>query len=56
MADDNIDVIGKTFLGLTLGCARCHDHKFDPIPQRDYTALAGIFPISWGRKPLTSLK
>jgi hypothetical protein len=43
MVDDNIDVIGKTFLGLTLGCARCHDHKFDPITTEDYYALAGIF-------------
>src|SRR5262249_18813798 len=34
---------GKAFLGLTLGCARCHDHKFDPLPTRDYYALAGIF-------------
>jgi hypothetical protein len=34
---------GKAFLGLTLGCARCHDHKFDPVPTRDYYALAGIF-------------
>lgn len=43
MADDNIDVIGKAFLGLTLGCARCHDHKFDPISTADYYALAGMF-------------
>ena len=43
MADDNIDTIGKAFLGLTLGCARCHDHKFDPISTEDYYALAGIF-------------
>jgi hypothetical protein len=41
--DEQIDTIGKAFLGQTLGCARCHDHKFDPIPQRDYYALAGIF-------------
>ena len=41
--DEQIDTVGKTFLGLTLGCARCHDHKFDPIPTRDYYALAGIF-------------
>ena len=34
---------GKAFLGMTLGCARCHDHKFDPIPQEDYYALAAIF-------------
>jgi hypothetical protein len=43
IVDDEIDVIGKAFLGLTLACARCHDHKFDPIPQRDYYGLAGIF-------------
>jgi len=40
--DEQIDTIGKTFLGLTFGCARCHDHKFDPIPTSDYYALAGI--------------
>ncbi len=43
MADDNIDVIGKSFMGMTLGCARCHDHKFDPVAQSDYYALAGMF-------------
>jgi mono/diheme cytochrome c family protein len=43
MVDDQIDTIGKAFLGLTFGCARCHDHKFDPISNRDYYALAGIF-------------
>jgi hypothetical protein len=43
MVDDNIGVIGKAFLGLTLDCARCHDHKFDPISTADYYALAGIF-------------
>ncbi|MSQ96097.1 MAG: DUF1553 domain-containing protein [Gemmataceae bacterium] len=41
--DEQIDTIGKGFLGMTIGCARCHDHKFDPIPTRDYYALAGIF-------------
>ena len=41
--DEQLDTIGKAFLGQTIGCARCHDHKFDPIPQRDYYALAGIF-------------
>ena len=41
--DDQLDVIGKTVLGLTIACARCHDHKFDPIPTADYYALAGIF-------------
>ncbi|MGB3118261.1 MAG: PSD1 and planctomycete cytochrome C domain-containing protein [Verrucomicrobiales bacterium] len=41
--DDQVDTVGRAFLGLTTGCARCHDHKFDPIPQKDYYALAGIF-------------
>jgi len=43
VVDEQIDTIGRSFLGLTLGCARCHDHKFDPIPTREYYALAGIF-------------
>ncbi len=43
MVDDQIDTVGKAFLGLTLGCARCHDHKFDPVSNDDYYALAGIF-------------
>ncbi len=43
VADEQIDAIGKGLLGLTLGCARCHDHKFDPVPTADYYALAGIF-------------
>ncbi len=41
--DEQLDTIGKSFLGLSLGCARCHDHKFDPITQKDYYALAAIF-------------
>ena len=41
--DEQIDVIGKGLLGMTITCARCHDHKFDPIPTKDYYALAGIF-------------
>ena len=40
--DEQLDTIGRAFLGQTIGCARCHDHKFDPVPQRDYYALAGI--------------
>ena len=43
IADDQLDVTSRTFLGLTIACARCHDHKFDPISQRDYYGLAGIF-------------
>jgi mono/diheme cytochrome c family protein len=43
IVDDQLDVTGRALLGLTLGCARCHDHKFDPIPTADYYSLAGIF-------------
>src|SRR5262245_39437938 len=43
IADDQIDTVGRAVLGQTLGCARCHDHKFDPVPTADYYALAGIF-------------
>jgi hypothetical protein len=53
--DQQVDKLGRAFLGLTLGCARCHDHKFDPIAQRDYYAIAGILnntesiqKASWG--------
>lgn len=41
--DDTIDTLTRGFMGLTVSCARCHDHKFDPIPIEDYYALAGIF-------------
>jgi uncharacterized protein DUF1553/uncharacterized protein DUF1549/concanavalin A-like lectin/glucanase superfamily protein len=41
--NDEIDVVSRAFLGLTIACARCHDHKFDPISTEDYYALAGIF-------------
>ncbi|MBI3875811.1 MAG: PSD1 domain-containing protein [Verrucomicrobia bacterium] len=43
IVDDQVDVTSRAFLGLTLGCARCHDHKFDPLTQRDYYGLAGFF-------------
>ncbi len=43
VVDEQIDVTTQAFLGITVACARCHDHKFDPIPQKDYYALAGIF-------------
>ncbi len=63
--DEQVDLVGRTFLGLTLGCARCHDHKFDPVPTRDYYAVAGIFRSSkaftnlehvsqWLEKPIAS--
>jgi hypothetical protein len=43
VVNDQVDATARGFLGLTVGCAQCHDHKFDPIPQKDYHALAGIF-------------
>lgn len=43
LIDEQIDTIGKSLMGMTLGCARCHSHKFDPIPTEDYYALAAIF-------------
>lgn len=51
VVSDQIDVIGRGVMGLSVGCARCHDHKFDPVPTRDYYALAGIFTSTetmWG--------
>lgn len=63
--DEQLDTLGATFMGLTLGCARCHDHKFDPIPTADYYSLAGIFKSTktmdnfsvvavWHERPLAS--
>jgi hypothetical protein len=46
IVDEMIDSTGRGLIGLTLGCAKCHDHKFDPISARDYYALAGIFRSS----------
>ena len=43
VVDEQLNTVGQAFLGLTFGCARCHDHKFDPVTARDYYALAGIF-------------
>lgn len=63
--DEQVNTVGQAIMGLTLGCARCHDHKFDPLPTRDYYALAGIFKSTrtlqgesqqyvstWPRRPL----
>ncbi len=43
LVDDQIDVVSRAFLGITIACARCHDHKTEPVTQKDYYALAGIF-------------
>ena len=44
--DDLVDVTARSFMGLTVGCARCHDHKYDPIPTQDFYSLKGIFASS----------
>jgi hypothetical protein len=50
--DERVDAVGRGILGLTVACARCHDHKFDPISQKDYYGLAGIFAsTSNARRP-----
>jgi hypothetical protein len=61
--DDQIDVTGRAYLGMTIACARCHDHKYDPIPTTDYYALAGIFGstetlcgVQPGRKVIDEVK
>ncbi|MCB1233820.1 MAG: PSD1 domain-containing protein [Verrucomicrobiae bacterium] len=60
VVDDQIAVIGTGIMGISVACARCHDHKHDPIPTRDYYALAGIFKSTetmWGvaaNEPLTA--
>ncbi len=53
--DDIVSTVGGAFLGLTAGCARCHDHKFDPIPQKDYYRLAAVFAgVRHAERPLSS--
>lgn len=65
IVDEQIDTVTRTFLGLTINCARCHDHKFDPVTAADYYALAGIFTSTktmadrafvsnWMERPLPS--
>ena len=52
--DDRIDVVSRGLMGMTVACARCHDHKFDPIPTKDYYSIYGVFASSDepGEKPL----
>lgn len=51
--EDMLSVVGQTFLGLTVNCARCHDHKFDPIPQKDYFRLKSVFDgVKHGERPV----
>jgi mono/diheme cytochrome c family protein len=54
-ADERVDVTTKTFLGLTVGCAQCHNHKYDPIPTKDFYSLLGVFRSSQNDEiPLTT--
>jgi hypothetical protein len=53
---DIINTTGTTFLGLTLGCAKCHNHKFDPIPQREFYAVQAVFAgVQHGERPLDAV-
>ncbi|MCP3696307.1 MAG: DUF1549 domain-containing protein, partial [Planctomycetaceae bacterium] len=65
--DEQLDTIGKAFMGLSLGCARCHNHKFDPISMSDYYGMAGILKSTktmenfkvvarWQERPVESLQ
>ncbi|MFN3326431.1 MAG: PSD1 and planctomycete cytochrome C domain-containing protein [Bryobacteraceae bacterium] len=57
MQDERVDATTRGFLGLTVACAQCHDHKFDPIPTKDYYSLQGIFSsCETGEKPLADEK
>lgn len=55
MIDEQLETTGRAFLGMTLGCARCHDHKFDPISTADYYGLAGIFKSTKSMRKYTKL-
>jgi cytochrome c553/mono/diheme cytochrome c family protein len=55
IVDEQIDTVGRSLMGLTLGCARCHDHKFDPIGADDYYALAGIFKSTRAMETLKTI-
>ncbi|MHC5541836.1 DUF1549 and DUF1553 domain-containing protein, partial [Singulisphaera rosea] len=55
IVDEQIDTVGRAFMGLTLGCARCHDHKFDPISTADYYGLSGIFQSTRTMESFTKL-
>ena len=55
ITDDRIDVVTRGLMGLTVGCARCHDHKFDPVPAADYYSLYGVFASSNEPKDLPQI-
>jgi hypothetical protein len=55
IADEQLDTLGKAVLGLTIGCARCHDHKFDPLPQTEYYSLLSVFTSTRTMKNLATV-
>ncbi|MDX1982153.1 MAG: PSD1 and planctomycete cytochrome C domain-containing protein [Bryobacteraceae bacterium] len=55
--DERVDAVSRGLLGLTVACARCHDHKFDPITAKDYYGLAGVFASTWQvKRPLEAME
>jgi hypothetical protein len=55
--DERVDAVSRGLLGMTVACARCHDHKFDPISTNDYYALAGVFASTWLiKRPIVSME
>ena len=55
--DERVDAVSRGLLGLTVACARCHDHKFDPITNKDYYALAGVFASTWlVKRPIVEME
>ena len=54
--DERVDAVSRGLMGLTVACARCHDHKFDPITNKDYYALAGVFASTWlVKRPIVAM-
>ncbi|MCY4587347.1 MAG: PSD1 and planctomycete cytochrome C domain-containing protein [Bryobacterales bacterium] len=54
--DERVDAVSRGLMGLTVACARCHDHKFDPITNNDYYALAGVFASTWlVKRPIVAM-
>jgi len=54
--DERVDAVSRGLLGLTVACARCHDHKFDPITNKDYYAMAGVFASTWlAKRPIVEM-
>ncbi len=53
--DEQIETTGRAFLGMTFGCARCHNHKFDPVAQSDYYSMVGIYKSTYTMESLKTI-